>query len=409
MPHLDTLDSHYDVIIVGARAAGAAASMLLARAGMNVLAVDRQGYGSDTMSTHALMRPAVMQLARWQLLDRLILGGAPLVTSTTFHYGPYQVPISIKPEPGLPGLIAPRRTVLDQTLVDAAVASGATVLHDTTARGLIVDGCDRVCGAALRDRNGRERLVSAVHVIGADGLGSMVAREVRAQATMRGRASVAHVYGYSAVPDLQGYHWYFGPGLAGGAIPTNDGLSCVVVSVPTARFDAEFRQDLAARRSAAIEQLAPDIAPYTQSTTPLRAFRGAPGLLRRAYGPGWLLVGDAGFFRDPLSSHGISDALRDAEGAAAAILSGNEAAMHRFHEERDAYALPILAATDDVSSFDWSLDNLPKRHKRFSDAMKAEAALLTARSACDRIAPLGAQSMQATPAPILRPTAAIQA
>ena len=86
MSDIRSLSPHYDVVVVGARVAGAATAMLFARAGMRVLAVDRQGYGSDTLSTHALMRPAVMQLARWGLLDRLIESGTPVITTTTFHY-----------------------------------------------------------------------------------------------------------------------------------------------------------------------------------------------------------------------------------------------------------------------------------------------------------------------------------
>jgi flavin-dependent dehydrogenase len=122
------IKSAYDVVVVGARCAGAATAMLLARAGLRVLAIDRQSYGSDTLSTHALMRPAVIQLSRWKLLDPLIQSGAPVITSTTFHYGEQEVPIAIRAEPGIPGLIAPRRTVLDRILVDAAASSGAEVL-----------------------------------------------------------------------------------------------------------------------------------------------------------------------------------------------------------------------------------------------------------------------------------------
>ena len=96
-----------------------------------------------------------------------------------------------------------------------------------------------------------------------------------------------------------------------------------------------------------------------------------------------MLVGDAGFFRDPLTSHGISDALRDAEGAANAILSSRESAMRAFQEERDEFARPILETTDAVSAFDWTLHELPERHKRFSEAMKAEVALLSERAERD--------------------------
>jgi 2-polyprenyl-6-methoxyphenol hydroxylase-like FAD-dependent oxidoreductase len=389
MAAIHSLSSHYDVIVVGGRVAGAATAMLLARAGMSVLVADRQGYGSDTLSTHALMRPAVIQLARWGLLDRLLGSGAPLIASTTFHYGAREVPVAIRSEPGMPGLIAPRRTVLDRMLADAAREAGATVVHDVTVRALMLDGERRTRGAILRDADGRECAVTARHVVGADGLGSTVARQVGAEVRERGTTSVAHVFGYCAVPHLDGYHWYFAPGLAGGVIPTNDDMSCVVVSVPTATYDARWRFDLAASRLAALEALAPDVAVLAAAAGPIRAFRGTPGLLRQAFGPGWLLVGDAGFFRDPLTSHGISDALRDAEGAAAALLADTEAAMRRFEAERDSFARPILATTDAVSGFDWSLEELPERHKRFSDAMKTEVALLSARSACDRIAPLG--------------------
>src|SRR6185369_14252900 len=111
MLHRADFEPHYDVIIVGARCAGAATAMLLARAGLRVLAVDRQAYGSDTLSTHALMRPAVMQLARWDLLDPLIRSGSPVIKSSTFHYGEQQVTIAIRPDPAIPGLIAPRRTI----------------------------------------------------------------------------------------------------------------------------------------------------------------------------------------------------------------------------------------------------------------------------------------------------------
>ena len=387
MYHSVEIKSYYDALIVGARCAGAATAMLLAKAGLRVLAVDRQAYGSDTLSTHALMRPAVMQLSRWNLLEPLILSGAPVIDSTTFHYGDREVTIAIRPEPGMPGLIAPRRMLLDRMLVDAARGAGATVLHDTSVRELTLDPHGRVRGVVLADAAGRIQSVGAGHVIGADGFGSLVARLVEAPVVSRGRASVAHVFGYAPTPPgISGYHWYFGPDVSGGVIPTNDGLACIVVSIPTSRFDAEFRSNLVGGRQRTLEALAPGLGAYAvaNGVERLKAFRGAPGRLRQAHGPGWMLVGDAGFFRDPLTSHGISDALRDAEGVAAAILSGREIALHQFQQERDSLALPILAATDAVSAFDWSLEELPERHKRFSDAMKAEVEVLNARSLRDR-------------------------
>src|SRR5690242_3772930 len=102
----------YDVVIVGARCAGAAAAMLLARAGVKVLAIDRQAYGSDTISTHALMRTGVLQLKRWGLLPAVMAAGTPKIRATTFHYGRESLRLGIKPEHGVEHLCAPRRTVL---------------------------------------------------------------------------------------------------------------------------------------------------------------------------------------------------------------------------------------------------------------------------------------------------------
>src|SRR5215213_8970252 len=129
----------YDAIVVGARAAGAATAMLLARAGMRVLVLDRSRRGTDVLSTHALMRGGVMQLQRWGLLDRVIDAGTPPVRRTTFSYGADQVVITIKPAHGVDALYAPRRTVLDPILVDAAESAGADVRFGVIVRALLRD------------------------------------------------------------------------------------------------------------------------------------------------------------------------------------------------------------------------------------------------------------------------------
>src|SRR5512134_276223 len=98
--------SRYDVLVVGARAAGAATAMLLARAGLRVLAVDRGAYGTDTLSTHALMRAGVLQLARWGVLDRIVAAGTPPVRRTVFHYEDGAIDVPIKPRDRVPALFA---------------------------------------------------------------------------------------------------------------------------------------------------------------------------------------------------------------------------------------------------------------------------------------------------------------
>lgn len=382
-----TLHTRYDVVIVGARCAGAAAAMLLARAGASVLVVDRQEYGADTLSTHVLMRPAVFQLARWGILPALRGAEVPLIQSTCFHYGNEVVAVPINADEQVPGLFAPRRTLLDRLLVDAARAAGAEVRHGLVMQDLLRDWSGRVSGVCVRDRQGQSTHVQAAMVVGADGIGSSVARAAGAQILRRGSVSAATIYSYFPNRAPGEFRWCFRPGMAAGAIPTNGGATCAFVSVPTHRFDSEIRHDLPGGYLTLLRMLLPDLAQLAdeQGFGGLRTFRGVPGFARKTHGPGWALVGDAGFFRDPLTSHGISDAFRDAEGVVQAILAGSEGDFQRYQEERDALAYPILQATDAIAAFDWTLSELPDRHKRLSAAMKAEMAVLSARSS-ERIA-----------------------
>ena len=164
---------HYDVVVVGARAAGAATAMLLARAGLRVLVVDRGRYGADTLSTHALMRGGVLQLHRWGLLDRIVAAGTP---PDPAHHVPLRrrrrSPSRSSPRHGVDALYAPRRTVLDPVLVDAAVAAGAEVRYGVTVTDVRRDRHGRVTGIDGRDDAGRPIAVDAALVIGADGMRS---------------------------------------------------------------------------------------------------------------------------------------------------------------------------------------------------------------------------------------------
>ena len=375
--------AHYDAVIVGARCAGSATALLLARAGLKVLVIDRQEYGSDANSTHALMRGGVLQLARWGVLDELLRTNAPVITTSTFHYGDDAITVPIKPDDHAPGLLAPRRTVLDRALVDAARRAGAEVVHNTVMREPLRDRAGRVTGASLRLADGSACDVHAGIVVGADGIGSAVARQVGARVRRRGSASSSTLYGYLPHAGFEGYHWFYRPHIAAGAIPTNDGQTCVFVGVPTDRFDLELRLDVDGGYIAILDTLAPELAETARShglSERLRGFRGIPGYIREAYGQGWALVGDAGFFRDPLTAHGITDALRDAEGLADAIIAGTAFDLRRYEDERDAIAHPLLDATDAVIAFDLTLEQLKGHHKALSAAMKNEVELIRTRT-----------------------------
>ncbi len=369
--------ARYDAIVVGARCAGAATAMLLARAGAKVLLVDRDARGADALSTHALMRPAVAQLHRWGLLGDVVASGAPAATRMTFHYGDETIPIEIKKRDGIAGLYAPRRRVLDRILVDAAVAAGAETRFGVTFRSLKTDGAGRVVGAHLGDREGRSATARADLVIGADGRVSSVAEAADARVERQGRSRAAVVYGYFAGVENQGYRWRYRPGWSAGAIPTHDGLHCVFACVRPEDYGARFRGDPLKGLLKLIAETDRDVAEALYAAGPqdrLRRFAGAPGFLRRAHGPGWALVGDSGYFKDPITAHGISDAFLDAERLAAAYLSGGEAALAGYQAERDRLARPMLAVTDAIAALDWDLEEVKRLHEGLRRCMQAELA-----------------------------------
>ncbi|WP_068111112.1 NAD(P)/FAD-dependent oxidoreductase [Tropicimonas marinistellae] len=368
---------HFDALIVGARCAGAATAMLLSRAGLKVLVVDRDEPGTDTMSTHALMRGAVMQLDRWGLLDGLLADGTPKVRKTTFHYGTQALPLDIRPGFGVDFLVAPRRSVLDAQLVEAARASGAEVRHRTALRKLLRDAdTGRVTGAELSGPNGKTYRVSAGISIGADGRRSSVARQVGAEAYAASSHKTGCVYGYfEGIPD-DGYRWFYDESASAGAIPTNGGAHCVFGAVPDGAFRAlrtaykpsELLVELAARANPGFGALLAEAAPVSHPIV----FTGAHGHMRQSFGPGWALVGDAGYFKDPLTAHGITDALRDAEILADAVIVGSDQALAAFQRQRDALSRELFDITDQIASFDWNLRDLQGLHKRLNDTMKRE-------------------------------------
>ncbi len=375
MSALDGLEPGYDAVVVGARAAGAATAMLLAGHGLRVLAVDRGTYGSDTLSTHALMRLGVLQLARWGVLERIEAMGTPRVSRTVFHYPDEVVDIPIKPQEGVPALFAPRRTVLDRVLVDAAIERGAVVRHRVRLADLVGGAGGRVDGVVLQDDEGGCRTVRTRIVIGADGLRSRVASLVEAPVTRSGRHATATVYGYWSGLDIDGYHWYWSRGLAAGAIPTNGNQVLLFAGMPARRLAEGAAAGLAAIHERVLAECAPEIATRlggARLVGSLRGFPGHPGFLRRPWGPGWALVGDAGYFKDPITAHGLSDALRDAELLALAVSEGDEAALGGYELARDAVAERFFELTDRIAALEWDMRELKTLHRALSEEMKRE-------------------------------------
>lgn len=372
---------HYDVIVIGARPAGAATAWLLARAGARVLVIDRGQPGSDTLSTHALMRGAVLLLNRWGVLPRLIAANTPPIAASEFRYGAERVHVPIKPRDGISALYAPRRTVLDSALATMARDAGADVIYGATLKSLLRSRLGRVDGIVM-SADGQRAAVTAEMVVGADGLRSTLAAEVAPTPYRVGRHASAVVYGHWHGIELNRYVWSYARNAAAGAIPTNDGATCVFASVASARFAATFRPDVTAGYRTVIGQADPLLAEALATATllgPLKGFAGQPGMMRQSWGDGWALVGDAAHFKDPITAHGITDALRDADLLASAILRGGLPALAAYQEERDALSSGIFETSDAIAAFDWDLDTVATLHRRLSDAMADEVAAIRAR------------------------------
>ncbi len=371
----NTIESRYDAIVVGARLAGAATAMLLARAGMRVLAVEKSRRGSDTLSTHALMRPGVLQLRRWGVLDRIIAAGTPDVQKTTFHYRDEAIEVPIKERDGVHALYAPRRTVLDAALADAAGDSGARIVYGAHVRGVIRDKKGRVCGTDLVDSSGATHPVESDIVIGADGMRSGVARAVRAEVLRRTNRPASVLYGYWRGLRLDGTHWYYGKDVAAGAIPTNDGMACLFVGMPPGRYESGRHTGLDSMFWSVLGEAGRDLAAAAaplERAGKLRPFPGRPGFIRKPWGAGWALVGDAGCFKDPITAHGMTDALRDAELLANAVVTGTEKALAGYQSARDELAVEFLDLSDQIASFEWDLDRVRELHDRMRKLMGRE-------------------------------------
>ncbi|WP_343079965.1 NAD(P)/FAD-dependent oxidoreductase [Ostreiculturibacter nitratireducens] len=367
----NTKQNHYDAVIVGARCAGAATAMLLARQGAKVLVIDHDKPGTDTMSTHALMRGAAMQLGKWGILDRIRAEGTPAIRRTSFIYGDETVDVDIRPMHGTDALYAPRRTVLDAALVEAAADGGVSFRYGTGFAGFLhgIDG--RVAGLRTRRSTDRIEEIGADIVIGADGRRSAVARRAGAEVVKQSRfaSSVAYRY-FEGIPN-RGYRWYFRPGASGGIIPTNDGQSCVFVAVPQSAFGEKLRGKGAEGMDAVMREHLPEMAADLAGARPtgeVVAFAGERGFLRQSHGPGWALVGDAGYFKDPITAHGITDAFRDAEILSDAILAGRP---ESYPALRDGLSAGFFEITDQVASFAWTMDGVKGLHVALNREMKA--------------------------------------
>lgn len=351
----------YDAIVVGGRAAGASTALLLARAGLSVLVLDRGRLGGDTLSTHALMRGAVLQLTRWGVPSSIVGAATPAIRHVTFHYADGIVPVELGASHGVDALYAPRRTVLDPALVAAAASAGAEFGHCSNVVGVRRDG-ERVTGVEYR-HGSRTEVRTARIVVGADGRRSRIADLVGAGLVAVAANTSAFIYGYWEELEVSGYEWAYGDRAAAGFIPTNDSRTCVFVGADFRRIGRDGPGVVAALTAAASPSMSARLREVAAPAR-LRTFPGQAGYLRSAWGPGWALVGDAGSWKDPISAHGLTDALRDAELLARALVVHlrdgvpEKDSLGTYQAARNRLALPMLRIADRIATYRWGPDRI---------------------------------------------------
>jgi flavin-dependent dehydrogenase len=381
--------SRHDVVVVGGRVAGSATAMLLARLGHDVVVVDQASFPSDTVSTHSIARSGVVQLRRWGLLDEVLASGAPAIREVTFNAAGKSITRTIKEKAGVDFLVAPRRYVLDTILATAAERAGADVRPGVTVTGVERDGRGRVVGVSGHDRAGARIELGARHVIGADGLGSQVAGLVGAAVNEVRTAGGAAQYAYYAGSRWAGIEFFVAERSFAGVFPTHDGQACIWVCNPSA--DAKAVRRRSGSRVEAfgelLERSAPPLAERLREarrTSPVQGMLRQPNQVRQAFGPGWALVGDAGYYRDAVTAYGISDAFRDAELLADALdraLGGDtkeSTALAAYQHQRDRAFREIFEITCRLAAYP-PVPTFIELQKQLSSAIDKEAAALAAR------------------------------
>lgn len=362
----------YDAIIIGARCAGSPAAMLLARKGYKVLLLDKSSFPSDTISTHIIWPTGTSYLREWGLLDKVVATGVPKHKKVTLDFGD----ITLSGEPpsfnGQDWWITPRRTVLDKILVDAAIEAGVEFRDNCSFEKLIIEN-GMVTGVSYHKKNGESGIEKARIVIGADGKNSEVARQVSAPV-------------YNEVPSMTCWYYSYWSNFldaeivlasrsdcAFGIIPTNDGLTILGVVVKPGQFK-EFRKDVEGNYQRAF-QLVPEIAGKlvkARREAPIFAMADLPNFFRKPFGPGWALVGDAGYHRDPVTGQGISNAFESADLLATALdkaFSGKvdfETVLLNYQQARDEMVMPMYGLTCDFAR----LEPPPQEMQELIIAMK---------------------------------------
>ena len=336
----------YDAIVIGARCGGAPTAMLLARKGYKVLLADRSSFPSEIPHGHFIHRQGPRLLRQWGLLDRVAASNCPAVVECTMDLGDFPLTGHNLEVDGVPLGYGPRRKVLDQVLIDAACEAGAEFRQNFAVEEYVADG-DRIAGIRSRStRDGSHQIEHGRITVGAEGRNSLLARTVNAKAYEEVGVLACWYFSYWSNAPVRGLEVYARERLVILAFPTNDNLTAVFIGWPIQEF-GKIKADIERSFEQALST-APDLEQRIMGGKRVERFYGTadlPNFLRKPFGNGWALVGDAGCHKDPYLALGICDAFRDAALLTSAIdegLSGKrpmEEALADFEQQRNEAVL----------------------------------------------------------------------
>ncbi|MFJ8996365.1 NAD(P)/FAD-dependent oxidoreductase [Streptomyces sp. NPDC102279] len=303
----------YDVIVIGARCAGSPTAMLFAQQGYRVLLLEKACFPQDTLSSHYIHQQGIALLNRWGLLDKIRDSGAQPITHQRYEGPGVRIEGFSLPIDGLRTTYAPRRYVLDPILADGAVAAGVDFQQGCAVNDLLFDG-DRVTGVRYTTPAGTVTTEQARLVVGADGMRSLVARKTGAPNVIEHPRMTCTYYSYWAgVPS--DFELYERTGRWIGVLPTNDDLTLLMAYFPQEDF-GHVRKAVEPAYLDAFRTTAPELYERMQSGERVEQLYGTghqDNYFRKAYGPGWVLVGDAVNHKDSITARGITEAFVQAQ------------------------------------------------------------------------------------------------
>lgn len=312
--------AQYDAIIVGARAAGAVTAALLSQQGLRVLLVDRVTFPKPTLSCPITFGNTFAVLQKIGALEKIEALGAPKLRLYQTQMGDIQLRGRMLPYAGFDYAYQIRRELFDQAVFEHV----ATMPNVETRMGLNVTDVVwenmRVVGVRAREGGGDEMELRADAVIGADGLFSTIAEKVKASKykIIPGHTCVYYAYYENVAPaaDEPTATIYYDSAEHFAFITANSdsNLTVISISLPASQFERARlnHENLHWEYAQKIPAMAKRIQD-AKRVTPVYGVSPRDSFYREPFGNGWVLVGDAGFYKDPLPGQGIHDALWSAE------------------------------------------------------------------------------------------------